>query len=354
MRQPALFLCKSFELRKLLVFCTLFAGAAVHAQTLGGNAAYPFLRLPASAVVTGAGGVNVSLPSDEVGLALQNPSVLRSSMHAQFYLSFVSLPGSIQSYVAGGAYHHQKLQATFGAQLHFVNYGSVAQTDAAGNVSGSFRPVDFAMQFSAAKRYLDKWSVGASLKFIHSGFQQFSSQALAADVAVHFFDSSRQLSASVLAKNMGVALKSYAGQREELPFDLQVGVTKRLAKSPFGFSVTAQSLHRFNTLYNDTSFNRQNDVNVSGSFFNKLFGHFVFATHIYLGSHLEASVGYNVLQRRELAAPQGGNGLTGFSTGVRVKFQKLEVQYARTNYQRSISLNQLGLILKMNQLLGGL
>lgn len=337
----------------VVLACAMFC-SFTHAQTLGGSTAYNFLKIPASTVLSASGGVNVSYPSGEPGMALYNPSLLRSSLHSQLHLNFLSLPGGIQTYTAGGVYHHDKWNTTLGTQLFFVNYGSIPQTDAAGNVSGQFRPVDLCFQLSASKKYLERWSIGASLKFIHSSYQQFSSQALAADVGVHYYDSANNFSASFLAKNMGIPLKAYAGKGEELPFDLQLGFTKRLAKSPFGFSVTAQSVHRFNTLYRDTVFNNANEVKAGNGFLNKLLGHFVFATHVYLGNHLEATIGYNVLQRRELSTPAGGNGLTGFSTGLRAKFQKLEVQYARTQYQSGISLNQLGLVLKLNRFFSGL
>jgi hypothetical protein len=76
------------------------------------------------------------------------------------------------------------------------------------------------------------------------------------------------------------------------------------------------------------------------------------ASHIYLGNNLEATLGYNHLRRQELNIGSSGNGLNGFSMGVRIKFSKLQVLYARSNYQRNISYNQLGLNLKMDQLLG--
>jgi hypothetical protein len=151
---------------------------------------------------------------------------------------------------------------------------------------------------------------------------------------------------------MGAQLSTYAQEREDLPFDMQAGITKRLAKAPLGFSFTAQSLHRFNILYNDTTFNNENEFETNDKFFNKMMNHFVFAGHIYLGQHLEATVGYNHLRRSELNIGSNGNGLNGFSMGLRVKFQKLQVQYARASYQRNVSYNQLGLNLQLDQFMG--
>jgi hypothetical protein len=78
----------------------------------------------------------------------------------------------------------------------------------------------------------------------------------------------------------------------------------------------------------------------------------VIASHIYLGNNLEATVGYNYLRRQELNIGSSGNGLNGFSMGVRVKFSKLQILYARSNYQKNVSYNQLGLTLTLNEFSG--
>ena len=151
---------------------------------------------------------------------------------------------------------------------------------------------------------------------------------------------------------MGVQLKTFAGEAEDLPFDLQIGITKKLAKAPLGFSITAQHLHQFNTLYQDENFDTVNNFSTNDHFFNKLLNHFVFATHIYVGSHLEGTVGYNHLRRQDLNIGSSGNGLNGFSMGVRIKFSKLQVLYARSSYQTNVALNQVGLTLTLDQFSG--
>jgi hypothetical protein len=335
-----------------LIFIFLLTFFTGRAQTLGGSSAYNFLKLPSSPLLTAAGGVNTSYKTNEVGLTANNPALLSSDLHTQLGLSFNSFLAGIKTYSLTGAYQYDKLNSTFGAHIYFVDYGSIPNTDAAGNVNGNFHPVDYVVQVSASKKYLDRWNYGASLKFINSNYQLYKSSAIAFDFGVLYSDSSKQLFASVLAKNMGVQLKTYAGEAEDLPFDLQIGITKRLSKAPLGFSFTAQHLHQFNIIYNDDSFNTDNNFSSGNNLFNKLFNHIVIASHIYLGNNLEATLGYNHLRRQELNIGPSGNGLNGFSMGVRIKFAKLQVLYARSNYQRNVSYNQLGLTLHMNQLLG--
>jgi hypothetical protein len=321
------------------------------AQTIGGSAAYNFLRLPSNPLLTAAGGINTSYSTNEVGLSVNNPALLNQKLHGQLNLSFNSFLGGIKAYNTAAAWHHKNFNTSFGGQVYFIDYGSIPQTDAVGNVGGSFRPVDFVVQLGAAKKYSGRWSYGLNLKFINSSYQQYKSNALAFDAGILYADSVNNLSASVLAKNMGFQLKTFTGDREDLPFDLQIGITTKLAKAPFGFSLTAQHLHRFNTVYDDAGFNSGNNLPSANSFFNKLLNHFVLASHIYIGTNLEATIGYNHLRRAELNEGTG-NGLNGFSTGVRIKFQKLQVLYARSNYQRNIAYNQLGITLQLNRFFG--
>jgi hypothetical protein len=334
----------------LVVF--LLAGQLAGAQTLGGRAAYSFLHLPSSPLLTAAGGVNVSYNAGEAGLSANQPALLQPSLHGQLNASFNSFPGAFKTYSAAGAWHQGRLGTTFGAHVYFVDYGSIPQTDASGNISGTFRPVDYVVQLSAGRRYLQRWQYGVNLKLIRSAYEQYRSTALALDVGLLYTDSAAGFTAGLLAKNMGAQLASFTGEREDLPFDLQIGITKRLARSPFGFSLTARQVHRFNIAYNDTSFNQQNDLPDRSGFFNNLLNHFVLASHIYLGSHLEATIGYNYLRRQELSLGSG-NGLTGFSAGLRVRFEKLQILYARSTYQPGQGYNQLGVTVQLSKL-GGL
>ncbi len=335
----------------LLLFC--LSGFATGAQTLGGKAAYNFLKLPAAALQAAAGGVLVSYNAGEVGLAAANPALLRREVSRQAAAGFNSFIAAAKAYNLTAAYSYEKLATTFGAQVHYLDYGSLPATDAAGNMLGQFRPVDYAVQVSAARRYLERWSYGLSVKFIQSSYGQYRSSALAADVGLFYQDTARGFSAALVVKNMGGQLSTYAGEAEELPFDLQVGMTQRLAKAPFGFSLTAQQLQTFDILYNDTAFNRDNGFSSGTSTWSKLVSHLVLATHVYAGRNLEATVGYNFLRRRELSIGTDANGLTGFSAGLRLRFSQLQVLYSRSAYQRGIAANQIAITVHLDRLMGG-
>lgn len=340
---------------RVLIF-VLLAGKTACGQTLGGNTVFNFLKLPNTPQLSALGGVNVSQVSNDVGLAFNNPALLRSSMHSQMNAVFNNFYSGISAYHLSLGYHHEKLNTDFLWGLNFFNYGSTQETDASGNLLGKFRPTDWVMQVSAARSYLEKWNYGATLKFISSNYGQYSSNGLAVDVGVLYHDTSRLFSASLLAKNMGFQLKKYDGTDPgDLPFDLEIGLTKRLEKAPFSFSFTAHHLHHFDITYNDTAFNNANgfeNESLNKFSFDKLFRHFVFATTIYLGDKVEITAGYNHLRRQELNIGSGGNGLNGFSLGAALVLDKLQVRYARSNYQNNTAYNQFGLNMTLNKYFG--
>lgn len=333
----------------IIIFCLFYVQG--NAQTLGGNAVFNFLKLPATPLLSAAGGINVSYHTNEVGLSANNPALLDSTVDTQLNFSFNHFIAGIKTYGLTGSRAVEKINTQLGGHIYFVDYGSIPQTDAAGNLLGSFHPVDYVVQVSAARTYLEHWRYGLTLKFIHSGYQQYTSNAMAADVGILYTSDDQLFSAAFLAKNMGIQLKTYAGEGEDLPFDLQLGVTKRLAKAPLGFSITAQHLQRFNIRYEDTTFYNQDNSSSKYYFFNQLFNHIVVGGHIYAGNNLEALIGFNYLRRQELKTG-AGSGLNGFSMGIRIKLQKLQFLYARSGYQRNITYNQVGFNIQLNRFFG--
>ena len=226
-----------------------------------------------------------------------------------------------------------------------------------GNLLGKFRPTDWVMQVSASRSYLEKWNYGATLKFINSNYGQYRSNGIAVDVGVLYHDTAKLFSASLLAKNMGFQLKKYDGtDPDDLPFDLQIGVTKTIGKialsvfpSPLIIFTSLISVIMIRSLIMKMDFSNDSTKKFT---FDKLFRHFVLATTIYLGDKVEVAAGYNHLRRKELNIGNGGNGLNGFSLGAALILNKLQVRYARSHYQNNTAYNQFGLNMTLNKYFG--
>lgn len=324
------------------------------AQTLGGQTAFNFLRLPPAPQAAATGGLNIAQQSNDLSLAFQNPALLNKSMHTHTALNFNSMYAGVSNQHWMMAYYHPTLQTSFAGSIYYFNYGNITQTDAAGNIAGAFRPRDFVLQFSASKDYLEHWRLGVSMKYIASNYLMYRSRAVAMDVGLLYRDTTHLIQLAIVATNMGVQLKSYAGQMEELPFDVRIGVSKKLANAPIQFSATYHHLQQFDILYNDIEFNNANFIDNAraNNGVQKFLQHLVMGAQVMIGDRVELSAGYHFLRRAELNVPNAANGLNGFGMGVGVLLPKLHIRYARSYYQNNTALNQLGITLPLNQYFG--
>ena len=342
---------RHFVILLVLLFTSFIAGA----QTLGGSSVFNFLRLPNTPQLTALGGVNVSTITHDVGMSFNNPALLREDMHAQLTTVFNSMYSGIKNYHAMFGFHERKTATNFAAGVLYFDYGSLAQTDAAGNVSGNFRPADYAAQVSASRSYLSRWNYGLTFKYLHSNYGMYRSSGIALDAGAAYFDSARLLQVSIVAVNMGMQLSKYTGSTgDELPFDMQIGITKRLQNAPIQFSVTAHHLQRFNILYHDTAFNNDNgfDKQSSSPTIDKIMRHLIIATQVFVGDKVELTAAYNHLRRTELNIAGSANGLNGFSMGAGFLFAKIQIRYARAYYQSTTAYNQFAISLRLNEYFG--
>jgi hypothetical protein len=292
--------------------------------------------------------VNITNFNRDISLSFHNPSLLRDDMHAQFSGNFTSFYAGIKNVHAVAGFRKENWATNFSAGVNYFHYGSTTQTDASGNIMGTFSPSDYVVQVSASRKYLERWFYGASLKYIHSAYGQYRSSAIAVDFGLNYYDSSKLLQVGFAARNMGSQIQTYAGTAEDMPFDLELGITKRLKKSPFQFSITAQRLQTFDIIYNDTVYNAVNGAPDSNTgFFTKLIRHFVFGTQVFVGDKLEFTIGYNVLRRAELTVTNNAGGLTGISFGAGLTLNKFQFRYGRAQYQSNTGLNQVGINIMM-------
>lgn len=317
-----------------------FSPLLLQAQTLGGNAVFNFLNQPISAKLASLGGVNTSSIGKDLGMAFYNPALLRDNMHAAVSAGFYSFAQGLQQYGFNTAMHVAKYKTNLSLGVQYLNYGNITQTDAAGNSLGSFQPKDYVIQLGFSKQYHEHWWYGINAKLIGSNYGQYQSNGIGFDIGLAYHDEESALQASILVKNMGAQLKTYDGlqPKEELPFDLQMGISKRLEKAPFQFSITAHHLHRWNILYSDTSFNQMEgiDPNKGNSGAQKFLSHLVFSTEIFLSEKFQVNAGLNLLRRQSLNAYNLTNGLNGFTLGFGFLLDKLHLHYATGFYQQNL------------------
>ncbi len=345
-----------YTLACLLMLCCHL----VESQVTGGQYAFEYLRMSDAPHVSASGGISVANPDNDIAFALQNPAMMRPGLHNNLELSYNNYYADIKVMNMQYGYHVPKLNTSFFFGVQYLNYGSMTETDPIGNTYGTFHAIDYALTFGASHTYLEHWRYGADIKIAHSDYSLVTATAIMTDVGINYFDTSTLWDFGAVAKNMGVITKTYTPQNHEpIPFDLQIGVSKRFKHLPLRLIGTVHHLYEWDIRYSNpadltgaNAFGQNDTVSDKGSHFaDKFFRHFIFGAELTLGKRITLSASYNDLQRRELALSTRP-GLAGFAFGAGIELSKFQVHYARTYYHIAGAYNEIGITMALNKLIG--
>jgi hypothetical protein len=340
----------------LILLFNLFAFASI-AQVTGGESVMQFLRMPNSPQVTALGGTTVCNPNGNMMLGFSNPALLRPLFHNtlsinnNFYLAGTNINNIAYSH------YDPKSKITFGGLINNVAYPAQQQTDALGNIIGELYASEQYFQITVSKNYQKKWRYGASAKLAHSKYATFNSSALLGDFGIVYFDTAKLIYFGMLAKNIGFQLDKFTnGSSEPLPFDMQIGVSKKFSKAPFRISLLVHHLYQWDIRY-DNPLDKVNsslfgtDSTISNYTIDKIFRHAIIGVDVVLSKNFELNFAYNHQRRGELGLKEK-LGLAGFSMGTTFNLKKFQISYSRSTYNQAGTYNDLGVNFKMKELFG--
>ena len=320
----------------------------------GGESTYSFLGLTNSARVAALGGEIVSLMNDDINLVYHNPALLTSGMHNHLTLNYVNYFAGVNFGYAAYGRHLQGI-GSFAAGIHYVNYGTFDRTDELGQVLGTFRASEYALNLVYSRSIIDSMlTAGINLKPIYSSFEQYSSLGIALDAGITYMNPGTMTSVGLVARNLGVQITSYAGTREKLPFELQAGITQGLEHAPFRFNITYQHLERWDLTYKEPV---SDDFNAVGDeiersnfdiFGDKLMRHLIFGVEFLVGDKFHLDLGYNYKRRKEMKVT-ARPGMVGFSFGFGLRISKFHIAYGRSSYHLAGGTNHFSLTTNLSE-----
>ncbi len=330
---------------------TLLFSTAVSAQ-IGGNNVYEFLNTSPSARITGLGGNLIAVLDDDLNLAYANPSALNKDMHQAISFNYNFHLAGISEGYAAYAHHLDKLDMTFHAAAKFLSYGDFDATDVFGNINGTFTGSDNAFIIGASKRIYDKLSAGINMKIISSKLETYTSAGIVGDAALMYHDTSSNFNISLVAKSFGGQLSAYNDLKEDIPFEMQLGISKQLKHLPFRWSIVYTNLNRWNVLYDDPD-NEENSLIIgdlatedspSKVFFDNLGRHFIVNGEFLFGRRkmFNVRIGYNHLLKKELKV-QNLRSIAGFSFGVGFRLKMFQISYGHGAYHLAGGTNHLSI-----------
>ena len=299
----------------LAVVFTIFAhhGDAQESQT-----AYNFLRLPVSAHVAAVGGDNITLTDDDAALIFHNPALINGisdrsiGLNAMTYMEGAKTASATFIKGAGD-------RATWGVTGQYMDYGSMRQTTAENENLGTFSMRDIALGGTFAYALTNTLNGGITAKIISSHLAGYSSLAVGVDLGLNYYDEETEWSVSAVARNLGGQVKAYDDEFERIPFDLQLGVSKRLQAAPLRFHATMTRL----TDWSDG-----------------LGHHLAIGADILLGENIYLAAGYNFRRAQEMkiSDTEGdsahGAGLS-FGAGLALQRFKLHLGYGKYHVSAS-------------------
>lgn len=316
------------------------------AQT-GASSTFAFLELPAPARVAALGGSAIATPGLDLGLASQNPALLTREMDRQLSFSRGYLPSGLRFGNVQAAASVSKW-GMFMFNLQHIQYGEFQQTNENAEVLGTLRAAEYAFNLGWSRQLDSNWTIGAQAKYIFSDLAGNTSTGLAADLGITWHNRKKKLMASALVRNAGRQLDPYdGGFREDLPLEIQAGVSKELAKAPFRFSMILQHLQKWDLSYSDKE-QAQTDaltgepIEEKTSFMENAFRHVILNTEILLSKNFHIRLGYNLLRRSEMgftARP----GMSGFSFGTGFRVNRFQISYAHSILNTAGGSNHIGI-----------
>jgi hypothetical protein len=339
-----------------LLILSIFAGTVAKSQ-IGGDNTYEFLNLSSSARIAAMGGKMVPVKDNDLNLVFCNPALLNSEMDRTLTFSGVGYFADIKYGYVAYAQDIKEL-GSFAAGMHYVNYGDFTETDVTGQVIGEFKAAEYSLNLSWARPLVpdSALTIGTTLKTIYSSLEDYTSFGMAVDLGLNYYIERNLINLTLVAKNAGRQFTYYtSGNNEPLPFELLFGVSKKLAKAPFRFSVNYQHLEKFDMSYKDPV--KENEVDpITGetssekiTFGDKLLPHFILGAELLLSKNFHVRGGYNFQRRKELGV-ETKMSTVGISWGFGFRISKFHFSYGRATYHLAGASNHFSLTANLGQL----
>lgn len=311
----------------------------------GGDNVYEFLNLTHSGLVSSLGGANVSLSTDNLNLAWHNPALLSEQMDNNLVLDYVNYLAGVNY---GMALYSRSLKGkgNLAGGITYLNYGSFTEADPSGNITGTFTASEYALSLIWSRPIDSLFSVGVNLKPVLSHLEKYTSFGFASDLGGSYVSRSGLFSAGLALKNIGLEVTTYAGEaRQKLPFEIQAGLSQKLAHAPFRFSLTIRHLEKFDLSYNYNDTISGIDEKSSSEFFENILRHAILGVELIPHKNFYLSAGYNYQRRSELMIDSKAS-TVGFSWGFGINTSFLNIEFGRARFHLAGSSNHISLVIR--------
>ncbi|MCX7548316.1 type IX secretion system protein PorQ [Xanthomarina sp. F1114] len=336
--------------KKITIIFIMLASTFVSAQ-VGGETTYQFLNLVSSPRQAALGGKVFTNIDYDVTQGLTNPATINVEMDNQLALNYTSYLGGISYGTAAYAYTLDRRTQTFHMGVNYINYGSFDGYDENGNSTGSFTGNEAALSFGYATQLgYSNFYVGGNIKLITSKLEQYNSFGAALDAGFIYINEDLEFQATLVVRNAGMQITTYAGLNEPLPLEIAFGMSQTLEHVPIRWHLTFENLQKWpiavsNPARAETDL-EGNQTQEEVGFFTNVLNHTIVGAEIFPDGIFNIRLGYNFRRGQELKILDQRN-FSGISAGFGLRLNKLRFSFTHARYTSAGNANFFGLQLDL-------
>tara|TARA_B100001741_G_scaffold157935_1_gene130351 strand:- start:1952 stop:2863 length:912 start_codon:yes stop_codon:yes gene_type:complete len=297
------------------------------------------------------GSVN-SIMDNDISLTLITPSLLNKEMDGQISFNFVDYVSDINFI----SFHFAKKlnnNLMIFSGIDAINYGKFDATDEVGNTISNFNASQQIATFAMSKYLGQDFTLGSNIRLLNSYLESYHSVVLSSNISTTYNNKEKSFTFTLLFKNIGRPIKSYTSEKEDLPFEIQLGLSKYLKYLPFRYSLVLHHLNVYD-ISNDYNLNTIYDpltnqlIVRDETVAKKLLRHVILGAELNpFKKNLYLRAGFNFQRREDLKLNSSFN-MSGFSFGLGFSIKKIQINYARSSYHSSSMINSFSIVTNLS------
>jgi hypothetical protein len=230
--------------RLTLIVLILLIPALCWGQAKVGTTGVNFLKVGPSARAMAMGEAFIGV-ADDASALYYNPGGLLQLEKPDAIFTHISYPAGIAFEYIGAAYPLPRLQAAAGVQVTFLHTDEMIETtpEQPYGTGRTFRAYDMAVGFSWAQRLTNKFSVGATAKYIEEWLADERATGLGFDVGTFYNTAWKTVIISMAITNFGPDM-NFVDSPFPLPINFKFGGSMRAIDSdPHVLTVAVEGWH---------------------------------------------------------------------------------------------------------------
>ena len=333
------------------IFLLLFLGTTHLFAQVGGESIYNFLNIAGSARQASLGG-NILTLIDDVNQPNWNPATINGNLENLLSVSYLNYLADLNLATVAYAFKVNDKVGTLHSSINYLNYGKFIGADDDGLETGTFKAYDLAFSVGYAYNIPNSnFFIGANMKLINSVIENYSSVGIGADLGILFNSIDKPYNVTLVIRNIGYQVTVYEEDREQLPTQIDFGISYKLQNVPITWFLTIDKLQKWDISEPNPS-NEVTDIdgNVTNEeiqFFDNALRHFSIGTELFSKNAFNIRLGYNFRRSKELMLVDKRT-FSGFTVGFSLRMKKLKFSYAFSKYHPATNSSSFSLNIDLN------